>query len=127
MTQHPRDGSVRSASRFELWSWLLMRITAVVLLILVLGHLVVMHIENDVSKLNYTFVAHRWSSPWWRGFDFLLLGTTLLHGVLGVRTVTTDYVRNPRLRVMVQSGLVVITCVLLVLGSAILLIFEAKG
>jgi succinate dehydrogenase / fumarate reductase membrane anchor subunit len=104
-----------------------MRITAVLLLILVLWHVSVMHLANDGSELDYAFVARRWSSFFWRGFDFLLLSTALLHGVLGVRTITTDYVRDPRLRRTIQGGLSVIGFSLLVLASAVLFTFKIKG
>ena len=63
----PRSGQ-RNAQRsnFELYSWLFMRISGIVLVFLVLGHLLIMNIlDGGVQRINFAFVAGRWSSPFW--------------------------------------------------------------
>jgi succinate dehydrogenase / fumarate reductase, flavoprotein subunit len=64
-------------SNFELYSWLFMRVSGIVLVFLVLGHLLIMNIlDGGVQRINFAFVAGRWSSPFWQIWD-------LLHAVAG--------------------------------------------
>jgi succinate dehydrogenase / fumarate reductase membrane anchor subunit len=111
----------------ELWIWFIIRVTSVVLLLIVSWHSIAMHIQNDVSELTYDFVVRRWSTPFWRSFDWLLLSFGLVHGTLGMRTIIQDYVRNPRLRLILQSTLVVSVTALLVLGSIVLFTLEGPN
>ena len=47
----------------ELNAWLFIRISGVVLIILVLGHLLIMNIlDGGVHRINFAFVAGRWAS-----------------------------------------------------------------
>ena len=56
-------GRERPTGGFELWSWLFMRISGLVLLILAVGHVLIMHVLDDgVSRVNFGFVATRWQS-----------------------------------------------------------------
>ena len=43
------------------------------MLILVFGHLLIVHILNNVDDITYQFVATRWQSLGWRFYDWLLL------------------------------------------------------
>src|SRR3989442_209838 len=47
-------------SPFELYAWLFMRISGVLLLLLAVGHLCIMHLFNHIDTINYEFVAGRW-------------------------------------------------------------------
>ena len=67
----------RQRSNFELYSWLFMRFSGVVLVFLVLGHLFIMNIlDGGVHRIDFAFVAGRWASPFWQIWD-------LLHAVAG--------------------------------------------
>ncbi|MBW3590906.1 MAG: succinate dehydrogenase, partial [Actinobacteria bacterium] len=81
-------------SGFEVWSWFFMRISGIVLLFLVLGHMAIMHVfGGGVERINFEFVAQRWDGLFWRTYDFPLLALALLHGVNGARIVIEDYIR----------------------------------
>ena len=69
-------GSKRGEQRsnFELYSWLFMRISGIVLVFLVLGHLFIMNIlDGGVQRINFAFVAGRWASPFWQIWDLTTL------------------------------------------------------
>ena len=60
----------RPVGGFELWMWLFMRISGIVLLLLALGHTLIMHLPaGGVERVDYSFVAERWASPFWRTWD----------------------------------------------------------
>ena len=69
-----------------------MRVSGLVLVFLVLGHLLIMNIlDGGVQRINFGFVAGRWSSPFWQVWDLLQLWLAMLHGANGLRTVINDY------------------------------------
>lgn len=102
---------------FETWSWLFMRLSGLVLLFLALLHFSITHIVNDVVETNSGFVANRWSNPFWRIYDWLLLVLALLHGLNGLRVIVNDYVSHSATRVTVKVVLSSITAGLMVLGT----------
>ena len=53
---------------FETFSWFYFRASGAILLIMVLVHLYIMHVCNDVSCTTYAFVAMRYSNIFWRVF-----------------------------------------------------------
>ena len=62
----PRSRRQLTKNNFELNAWLFMRISGVVLIILVLGHLLIMNIlDGGVHRINFAFVAaRREHRPW---------------------------------------------------------------
>ncbi len=77
---------------FEMYGWLFMRLSGVVLVVLVIGHLLIqLVLDGGVSKVGFAFVAGRWASPWWQVWDLLMLWLAMLHGCNGLRTVINDY------------------------------------
>ena len=62
------------------------------LVFLVLGHLLIMNIlDGGVQRINFAFVAGRWSSPFWQVWDLLQLWLAMLHGANGLRVIINDY------------------------------------
>ena len=62
------------SSNLEIYSWLFMRVSGIVLILLVLGHLFIMNIlDGGVQRINFAFVAGRWTSPFWQVWDLLML------------------------------------------------------
>ena len=62
--EKPRTPSRPAARRnnFELYSWLFMRLSGVVLLFLVLGHILIMlFVDGGVQRINFAFVAGRFA------------------------------------------------------------------
>ena len=76
-----------------------MRISGLVLVFLVLGHLLIMNIlDGGVQRINFGFVAGRWSSPFWQ-----IVGPPACSGWPcstagnGMRTIINDYAeQRPR-------------------------------
>jgi succinate dehydrogenase / fumarate reductase membrane anchor subunit len=115
----------RSRGGFELWSWLFMRLSGILLLFLAVGHVLIMHVlETGVERVNFSFVVERWSSPFWRTWDWLMLSLALLHGINGVRVIIQDYVRSPGGRLSWNWAFGIVGLVLFVLGTVIVFTFD---
>ena len=114
-------------SNFEVWSWFFMRISGIVLLFLVLGHMAIMHVfGGGVERIDYEFVAHRWSGLFWRTYDFLLLALALFHGVNGARVVIEDYIRWDGWRTLAKAVLYTATFVFFSIGTLVIVTFDAS-
>ena len=58
----PRDRA--SKSNFEMYSWIFMRLSGVLLVVLILGHLFVnLMLGDGVHQIDFAFVAGKWASP----------------------------------------------------------------
>lgn len=117
-------GRPRPGSGLELYSWLFMRLSGILLLLLALGHLAIMHLLNNVEVINYAFVAARWASPLWRLYDWLLLTLALVHGSNGLRVMVDDYVRRPGLRAASLAAVYGLAAVFLLAGTAVIVFFQ---
>jgi succinate dehydrogenase / fumarate reductase membrane anchor subunit len=120
-----RAGRERPAGGWELWAWLFMRISGILLLFLAIGHVLIMHVGGTgVSRVDFSFVASRWQSPIWRTWDWALLSLALLHGINGLRVVVQDYVRPAAWRFAVNMLFYGIGFILFVLGSVVVFTFD---
>jgi succinate dehydrogenase / fumarate reductase membrane anchor subunit len=115
---------VRPSTNFELYSWLFMRISGVLMAFMVVGHIAIMHILNHVEDITYEFAAARLANPFWRIYDLILLGLALIHGLNGVRTVLDDYVHNRGLRVLTTTLLWTLGALFLIVGALVLFTFQ---
>ena len=111
-------------SGIELYAWIFMRVSGVVLLFMALIHLVVMHLINNIDVISYQFVAKRYATPFWRTYDLVMLWLALIHGVNGARTVLLDYVHRGGLRVVSLAALYVLGFIMLAVGSLVILTFH---
>ena len=120
-----RIGRERPVGGLELWAWVFMRISGLVLLILALGHTLIMHLPaGGVDRVNFGFVAVRWESPFWRSWDWMLLTLALIHGINGLRNITLDYVRRPGSRFALNMFFYVLGFTLFVVGTIIVVTFD---
>jgi succinate dehydrogenase / fumarate reductase, membrane anchor subunit len=118
-------GRERPAGGYELWSWLFMRISGILLLFLAVGHVLIMHVlGGGVGRVDFKFVQLRWQHPFWRTWDWMMLSLALLHGVNGLRVVTMDYVRQPGARFALTWFWNVVGFVLFVLGTVVVFSFN---
>jgi len=108
-------------SSFELWSWYFFRISGLLLVFLALGHVLIMHILNDVDVIDYQFIVDRWRAFGWRVYDWLLLSLALTHGMNGLRIVIDDYVHAKTKRVVALSTAGILYGLLLVVGTLTLI------
>lgn len=114
-----------SRSNFELYSWMFMRVSGVVLVVLVLGHLFIMNIlDGGVMRINFAFVAGRWASPFWQVWDLLMLWLAMIHGANGMRTIINDYAERDKLRVALKTLLYVATVLIILLGTLVIFTFD---
>lgn len=131
-------------SRIDKFIWAFMRVSGVLIIPLVLGHLAMMHVIQGVFDIttkgfvpvgttaaNVTgtapeFVALRWNTMFagvfiWRIYDVALLILTVIHGFFGLRYVVNDYVHN----IVVNRGMniaILVTAVgLIIIGALAIL------
>jgi succinate dehydrogenase / fumarate reductase membrane anchor subunit len=115
----------RSRSNFELYSWVFMRVSGVLLVVLVLGHLFIMNIlDGGVQRINFGFVAGRWASPFWQVWDLLMLWLAMLHGANGLRTIVDDYTKRDASRFWLKMLLYAASTVVIALGTLVIFTFD---
>ena len=116
----------KQRSNFELYGWLFMRVSGIVLVFLVLGHLFIMNIlDGGVQRINFAFVAGRWSSPFWQVWDLSMLWLAMLHGGNGMRTIINDYAERDQTRFWLKMLLYVATVFIIVLGTLVIFTFDS--
>ena len=121
----PRTSRADTRGNFEKYSWIFMRVSGLVLVFLVLGHLLIMNIlDGGVQRINFGFVAGRWSSPFWQTWDLLQLWLAMLHGANGMRTVINDYAEKDRTRFWLRTLLYVASVFIIVLGTLVIFTFD---
>lgn len=120
-------GPTHPGRRFniEKWGWIFMRVSGLLLVVLVFGHLFVnLYAGKGVRGVDFAFIAGKYSTPFWQVYDTFLLWFALIHGTNGMRTITNDYLVSPRLNRLTQLVLLGATVVLLVLGTLVIWTFD---
>ena len=117
-------GARPTSGGFDTFSWYFFRVSGVALIFLAIIHLFLNHVTTDVSCTSYQLIAVRYSDPFWRLYDWLLLALALLHGMNGLRVVIDDYVRTRGWRLAFQSTLGLLTLAFFLLGTITIVIFQ---
>ncbi len=117
-------GARPTSGGFETFSWYFFRVSGVALIFLAIIHLFLNHVTTDVSCTSYQLISIRYSNPFWRLYDWLLLMLALLHGMNGLRVVIDDYVRTRGWRLTLQSTLGLLTLAFFLLGTITIVIFQ---
>jgi succinate dehydrogenase / fumarate reductase membrane anchor subunit len=123
----PRPGPGRRTTRgnTELYGWIFMRASGVLLLVLIFGHLFVNLVAGDgVSAIDFGFVAGKWASPFWQVWDLLMLWLAMIHGTNGVRTIINDYAERDGTRLVLKSLLYLAFVVVVILGTLVIFTFD---
>jgi succinate dehydrogenase / fumarate reductase membrane anchor subunit len=115
----------RRPGNLERIAWLFTRISAIVLLVMALFHLLYMHIAMGIDTVSFQLIAWRWQFLGWRLFDLVLLVFGWLHGANGMRIVIDDYVHSPVGRMVARALLLIVTVTLIVLGAFVVLTFQS--
>lgn len=132
-------------SKIERFWWSYMRVSGLLIVPLVFGHLALVHVLQGVfditaqgstvvgttalndSGTSVEFIAERWNMliagvAIWRLYDFALLALVTVHGFNGLRYVLTDYtMSSPVLRRAMIYLCIIGAVVLLVLGTGALI------
>lgn len=125
----PRSPGVRMARKrrvnWEKWGWIYMRVSGVILVVLIFGHLFVNLVAGEgVNAIDFAFVAGKLADPFWIVWDTLLLWLALIHGSNGIRTIINDYANNAIVRRILLGAVLVSTIVLLTLGTLVIYTFD---
>jgi len=119
----PRRPGPRSS--FEMWAWLFTRVSGVLLIVLVLGHLFVnLWLGDGIQAIDFAFVAGKWASPFWQVWDLLMLWLAMLHGANGLRTIINDYAARFATRAWLKLALYIATTVIVALGTVTIFRFD---
>jgi succinate dehydrogenase / fumarate reductase membrane anchor subunit len=117
-----RSGRVRpQGSRRELAIWVLMRLSGLGLFVLVLTHYFILHVFHDPADQTADWIAQfRWSSTFWRVFDWTMLMLVLFHAFMGMRIVIGDVMGGTPRRI-VMWFLYALAIALFVMGTHVVL------
>ena len=120
----PRGRTARGGN-FELNSWLFMRGSGLLLLVLVFGHLFVnLMLGEGIHQIDFAFVAGKWANPFWQVWDLAMLWLAMLHGCNGLRTIINDYAVRLNTRFALKTLLYFGTLVVIVLGTLVIFTFD---
>lgn len=115
----------RGGNKFEMLAWLFMRLSGVILVVLIFGHLFVNLMAGEgVHQIDFTFVSGKWASPFWQIWDLLMLWLAMLHGTNGVRTIINDYAERKGTRMVLKTVLYLATVVVITLGTLVIFTFD---
>jgi len=125
---NPRSPYQRTSGtrgNYEMYAWLFMRMSGVVLVVLILGHLFVNLVLGDgIHQVDFAFVAGKWASPFWQVWDLAMLWLAMLHGTNGVRTIINDYAERTGVRLALKALLAIAFTVTVVLGTLVIFTFD---
>jgi succinate dehydrogenase / fumarate reductase, membrane anchor subunit len=121
-TPYSRSGRIKpQGGGLELGIWYLMRLSGLGLFVLVLTHYLILHVLVDPADQTASWVAEvRWSSTFWRAYDWLMLILVLFHAFMGMRIVVSDYLRGG-VRTAVMMSLYMLAIGLFVIGTLVVM------
>lgn len=122
--KYTRHGSGAKGG-FEMGAWLFMRLSGIVLVVLIFGHLFVnLMVGNGVHAIDFGFVAGKWASPFWQWWDLAMLWLAMLHGTNGVRTIVNDYADRDTVRFWLLIVLYAAATAIVILGTLVIFTFD---
>jgi len=92
-----------SAHRGGMWAWLLQRITAVLLIVCLVIHLIFTHILS-IGDISYDTVGERVAHGAFTALDIILLMAGIYHALNGLRMVLMDYWFTSRKRAVTLNA-----------------------
>ena len=123
--EQPKSPRSRKAANWEKYGWMYMRLSGVVLIVLIFGHLFVnLWAGEGIKAIDFAFVAGKFATPFWRVWDGLMLWLALIHGTNGMRTIVNDYVERPVLRKALVIALWSVCAALILLGTLVVTTFN---
>ncbi|MFF1878128.1 succinate dehydrogenase hydrophobic membrane anchor subunit [Leifsonia sp. NPDC058230] len=121
----PARPARRKGVNWEKWGWIYMRISGVVLIVLIFGHLFVNLVMGEgVKQIDFAFIGGKYATPFWQVWDLLMLWLALIHGGNGMRTLVNDYAHNKTVNRILKWAIAAAVVVLVVLGTLVIFTFE---
>lgn len=122
----PRSASVRKkGANLEKWGWIYMRVSGVLLVVLIFGHLFVnLMVGDGIHAIDWGFVAGKLANPFWQWWDIAMLWLALIHGANGMRTIVNDYVSSQKTRRVLVWALWLTSGFLILLGTLVVFAFD---
>ena len=121
----PHPATRRRGPNIEKWGWIYMRVSGVLLIILIFGHLFVnLMVGEGIHQVDFAFVAGKYATPFWQWWDAAMLWLALIHGANGMRTIVNDYVTHPRTRGVLVWALGLASGLLILLGTLVIFTFD---
>ena len=115
----------RRGVNLEKWGWIFMRVSGVVLVVLIFGHLFVnLMVGEGIHALDFAFIAGKFATPFWQWWDVLMLWLALIHGANGMRTIVNDYVTGETTRKVLVWALWLAAGFLILLGTLVVFTFD---
>ncbi len=111
------DAKSQAHTNAELNWWIFMRVSGVVLVFLVLGHIYMTFLQVSEADATFDAVVYKLSQPAWKLYDWSLLSLALLHGVNGARYSIEDYTRSRPNRFWIKTIFYTVVAAIFVLGS----------
>jgi succinate dehydrogenase / fumarate reductase membrane anchor subunit len=111
------EKNFKQTSRTGSLGWLLQRISAVILFVLLLFHFITYHFLTSGRSVEYRQVLERAQSWWFPLLQFAFLLTALYHGLNGLWSILEDYTTSKYWRLAWYSLLVTVGVVLLFVGT----------
>jgi succinate dehydrogenase / fumarate reductase membrane anchor subunit len=111
------DARHQASGNAELTWWIFMRISGLLLVFLILGHIYMTFIQVSEADATYDAVVSKLSNPAWKFYDWLILVLAVLHGVNGARYSIEDYIRSRPNRFWVKGIFYTVVGIILVLGT----------
>jgi len=124
--EQPNQPRSRKGAQWEKRAWIFMRVSGLILIFLILGHLMVNLVlpERGVKSIDFAFVAGKWASPFWQVYDGIMLWLALIHGTNGMRTLVNDYSERDWVRKTLNVSLWVVAVALIILGTLVITTFD---
>jgi len=121
----PRSGRGTTRTNVEMYSWIFMRASGAILLVLIFTHLFVNLVAGDgISAIDFGFVAGKWASPLWQFWDLVMLWLAMIHGTNGMKTIINDYAEKVGTRLVLKAALYLAFTVVVVLGTLVIFTFD---
>ncbi len=109
----------------EMWGWVFMRVSGVLLVVLVLGHLFTnLMVGDGIRAIDFAFVAGKWANPFWQVYALVMLWLAIVHGANGLRTIINDYAERDQTRFWLKALLYVSAAVIVTVGTLTVFTFD---
>jgi succinate dehydrogenase cytochrome b556 subunit len=99
-----------------IWTWLLQRVTGLLLVFYLFAHLWILHYANLPNKVAFDEILARLQSPLFLVFDLMLLALVIFHALNGVRVIIIDFGISSRAQKILFWGLMLLGLAMFLFG-----------